>query len=189
MNVDRISPVDRILPEDHQFMTNMEIAQCAGVSVKTVQNWKKAKNIPNNVTTWGGNCSSRPFSYINRGIAYPKVTDRKIWDNKFWLNYMYNEVRLGTSIISSIVGRSNFYVKRRFRRYGIKLRSIKEGSVTLNPYCVKEWLEEHYVLERKTLSECARLANVNNYTIYNWLVKYGFEIRDKYEANAVPRSS
>ena len=30
--------------------------------------------------------------------------------------------------------------------------------------------------------ECARLAGVNNYTIYNWLVLFGFHIRDVHES-------
>ena len=177
------------LPPEHQYMTTTEIAQTTGKSVKTIQNWRRYEDIPNTGKGWGARHSERPFSYRTvKKFTYQKITDRDIWDNYTWLNFMYHDADLGILVLSQITGRSCFYLSRRMKQYGIKRKSHEVACAPKNPYYTREWVDEKYNIEGCTIWQCAKLAGVNPYTIYNWLVKFGYEIRDQYECRAGERN-
>lgn len=174
----------------HQFLTNMEIGQMVGVSVKTVQRWRKKFDLPKKIGyRWGGAHDERPACFKQRPYTSYKtpvdiIEDKKKWDNKEFFHEMYIVKGYGMVLIGRMIQKDVFIVKQKLKKYGIKIRSYAESMHSKNRCCNRKWLEENYEIQGKTIVECAKMAGVNEYTIMNWLVKFGIPIRDQYECIA-----
>jgi len=167
--------------KQYKELTNMELAQMAGVSVKTIQRWKHKCGIKLTNRGWG--CKTdRPEAFKNAYMLKRneiKKVPKSVWNNKEWLEENYKHYGLKT--LSRITGHNKGGLYERMKRLGIKIRTVSEANHSTNKCCTKEWLEENYEIMGLTLTECAKKANVNIYTIMNWLVKFGMPIRDTYE--------
>lgn len=167
------------LLRDSQFLKTSEIAQAVGKPMRAISKIKKKNGIS----------SPQPKPFKGTRQSPPKqydTVDKSVWDNYTWLNFMYNEAGFGTELIARVANVNKRVIFFKYYKYKITPRKIK--SYSRHPYCTKEWIDEKYNIEGRSCSECARLAGVNMYTMYSWLVKYGYEIRDIYEAQAGERS-
>ena len=165
--------------KDNEYMTNMELARVAGVHAATIRSWRRK-------------CGVKQVLKVNMSFARPhrtgakdrpSITDQKIWDNKEWFEDFYYKKKFGILAISKIIGRTVDLVYGRFRKYGIKARTHKESMKNSNPFCNENWLNEQYNIKRLCASKIAKIAGVNEYTIYNWMTKFGLEVRDIYESS------
>jgi hypothetical protein len=166
---------------DNKYLTNMELAQLAGVCVKTIERNKlklglREKHTPH----W---CRPHKTDKIPVEVVPPSV-----WNNKEWFQEMYVRRELGSWTIGRMINRDHARVRQKLRQFGIPVRPYNEATRSKHPCCTREWLEEHYEVYGHTLDECAELAGVNQYTIYNWLVQFCMPIRDRYECLAGERS-
>jgi hypothetical protein len=178
----------------YDYCKTSEVAILEGLSIRGIQRRRKKEGIFSKGNGWGGNHEKRPFDSIkvppNKiNDRLPRITDRKVWDNAEWFHEMYVVNRYGIYLISKMICRDMFIVRRKLKRYGIKTRSYDEVVCSKNKCCTCEWLEENYVILGYTIRKCAQMAAVNNYTIIAWLTKFGIKIRDKYEAVAGERSA
>lgn len=177
----------------YDYCKTSEVAILEGLSIRGIQERRRNKGIFSKGNGWGGNHKERPFESIkvppNKiNDRLPRITDRNIWDNAAWFHEMYIVNRYGIYLISEMIDRDMFIVRRKLKRYGIKTRSIEEAVRSKNKCCTYEWLEEHYIILGYSILKCAEIADVNGYTIIAWLTKFGIKIRDKYEALAGERS-
>ncbi len=130
---------------------------------------------------WGGNGhKERPFPKVKQKKREVKVVPPSVWRNKEWFYEMYIVQGKGIYNIARIIDRDKNIVIHNLKRFGIE-RQTHRRNVSKHPCHSREWLEEHYEIEGKSIAELARMADVNNYTICNWLVKFCIPIRDIYE--------
>lgn len=177
----------------YDYCKTSEVAILEGLSIRGIQERRRNKGIFSKGNGWGGNHKERPFESIkvppNKiNDRLPRITDRNIWDNAAWFHEMYIVNRYGIYLISEMIDRDIFIVRRKLKRYGIKTRSVEEAVRSKNKCCTYEWLEEHYIILGYSILKCAEIADVNGYTIIAWLTKFGIKVRDKYEALAGDRS-
>lgn len=176
--------------EENKFLTNMELAQKAGVSTKTIQIWKRKCGIKLEHRGWGSNLKERPFKGVYmkpRPLPEEPVTDDS-WRKKEWLEDRYLKKGYSITQISKLVNRHRAVVWHKLVKYGIPLKSHEDVAKSENRCQSRKWLEDHYEILGMTLTECAELAGVNIYTIMNWLVKFAIPIRDTYECQYGERS-
>jgi hypothetical protein len=129
-------------------------------------------------TTWGlSEGTLRPFNGVP---AEPvEIVPPEIWKyNKPW--WLENYAKYGIPKLAKMIGKRQGAVIDHLRYLGIP-RNTTRRRFPENPCCNKDWLEEHYIIRGKTLRECAELANVNAYTIYNWLATFSLLIRESSE--------
>lgn len=168
---------------------------------------KAVKRSPSTIDKWAKSCSWREKrkqfatpTNKRQPKQYEPITDQNVWDNRDWLNQKYTVERIGIETIARIVNRKPLIIYRRLKKYKIPIRKINNTSS--NPCCNEKWLIYHYGTPsdyRKwcqtnfvdidsaggqcmTQRECAALAGVEQYTIYNWLIKFNIPIRDVPEA-------
>ena len=166
-----------------KFLRTTELATLTKRSTRTAIFWRSKLGVKCPVT-WGTNLTERPFK---KPVSEPiKPLPEEVWRNKEWFGKAYKQY--GTRKIAKMIGRSRQLVKLHLRKYNI-LIDRNRMLFPINPYYNRDWIEEHYVLKGKSIGECAKLAKVNRYTIYNWLVTFGFPIRDRYEASTGERNS
>ncbi len=181
----------------YSYYTTYELAQLVDRAPSTIRKWMKACNR-----------KTSKMQFVNsKKVSPPKktiqiITDPEIWDTQEWFENAYYVEGHGIPTIAKIINRSVSLVVKRLERYGIQTRSYKESMNSKNPYCSEKWLMENYASKEQyvewcllnnetaigehgkglTLAECAALADVVPYTIYNWLVKFKIPIRDINEA-------
>jgi transposase len=170
--------------EEHKYLTNMEQAQLAGLSVKSIQLKKKELGIKLKNRGWGGNGhKERPFPKVKQKKKERGTVPPSVWRNKEWFVEMYVRQGKGIRAIKRMIGRDKEIVYTHLKKYGIKTQPDRVFAST-HPYCTREWLEEHYEVEGKSIRKLAQMAGVNNYTICNWLIKFCIPIRDIYECKS-----
>lgn len=167
----------------NKYHTTMEQAQLAGVSIRTIQRWKKKTGILGKGNGWGNHHEERPFNGVRHKKLAVQSIPRELLTEK-WLRETYEERGIGIHTIARMVNRDIATVRGQLRRFNIPMRKHSQAVRSTNPCCTREWLEEHYVVLGKSIRACAQLAEVSRYTIYNWLVKFSIPIRDKYECAA-----
>lgn len=174
--------------DHYKYLQSSEIARLTGRSIKQVNEWRR-KAGKTSVCTWGTNQKKRPFIGTKPSkVVVPIVTDPIIWDNAEWFREQYETKQYGMPLIARMIQRKTCIVYNRLKKYGIPTRGL--SSITSkNPCCDYKWLDENYVIQEFSLRKCAKLANVNPYTIINWLTKFGIHIRDKYEAMSGDRNA
>ena len=163
--------------EDNKYLTSSELAYMLEVSPSAIREWREKLGVECRVKI-----NTSYMREWNTGKEYPLVEDPKIWDNKEWLSEQYEKNGYGRRIIAKMINRDPKVVKLRLRRYGIRIRDVREASQSKNPCCNKEWLEEHYEKQGLSQRKCAKIADVNPQTIVNWLVKFGMSVRNMSES-------
>lgn len=161
--------------EEHEGYTNMELALRYGVSARTILNWKYKCGI-----------ETKKFkarqNYKHKVFVPDEIVDESVWNNHDWLYEHYVVKGFGVPKIAKITGTYNGKIQRSLKRYQIESAGFGRCR---NKCCNKEWLVEHYLKQKMPLAECAKLAGVNPYTIYNWLLKFDIYPRGPHEAGAV----
>jgi len=116
----------------------------------------------------------------NRKIINIKVPEN--WDNEKWLRRA--AALYSTLAISKAIGVSRRTILRRFEKYGIKAQSYEESMRPNNPCCNKAWVHKHYVEDRLSQTECARLAGITRAGFTKWLVRFKIAVRTPKETYA-----
>lgn len=163
--------------EDNFILTTYELATTLKIDPATVRVWKQECGIPLDPT----NNIPPEWEYHKTKRKVKKVPP-EVWDNKEWFYEHYINQNLGSYTIARMIGKSISFVVSKLRKLGIPVRTHAEAVSSRNKYCNKEWLEEFYVKRRLSLRRCGAIAGVSDYGILRWLVKFGIESRDKYEA-------
>lgn len=167
--------------KEHEDYEAHEIACKYEIPVRTVRYWRDKAGIKSN---------KQKLSKLKtrfKAKQFDKVTDPEIWDNHDWLHEHYVEKRYGTIIISRITGVSNVTIWRRLIKYNIPVRSSEESVKSKNVHCNYEWLYEHYIEKRMPRYKIAKMIGVSDYTISNWLSKFGILPRTMDEAMVVSK--
>ena len=146
--------------------TNFEISLRFKVPIKTIQNWRKKC----------GMCRKRQSNFTNRKYEkknYEIISDPIIWDNHDWFYQKYVIENLGIRIISKILGgKSLCTIYYRLKKYNIPIKTYYE-SIKIKHKCFnKEWIYKCYFKDKLSIVKMAKLAGVNAYTIYDWLIKF-----------------
>jgi hypothetical protein len=170
------------------LLTTTEMAQLHNRSMRTINYWRHKEGTPSTGNGWGQKYPKRPFDRLSKNKIIIPETDTTSWNSKEWLTEMYTNRKLGIKIISKMVNRSYFFVRRKILYYGIQLRSHYEATKPKNKCYSREWLEDYYVLQGFPIEKVAELAGVTPYTIYSWLSNFKIEIRDRYESAAGERN-
>lgn len=179
-------------------LTTAELATLAGVSTVTIRRWKKRLGLS----------SPKPSQFMKNYTPQKLDLEEKIeedWNNEEWLREKYLDEKLGVAAIAKMLGKRPCNIYLALKRHGIPTRSLKEAVKSDNPCCTKEWLMYHYADRPEyekwcqetrqeaepdggmglSLRNCAEIAGVSRYTIYNWLVKFRMYIRSQKEAAAL----
>lgn len=168
---------------DHYDYKTHEIACRYGIPISTVRYWKQKAGIKSKKS----DLTKLKTRY--KAKEYEKVTDPEIWDNPKWFKKMYGENKYGAVIISKIIGKSRSTVYNRLMRYEIEIRDIDESKKSKNELCNKEWLVENYLKKHIPKYKLAKIAGVSEYTISNWLIKFGILPRGLGQASVVSGTS
>jgi len=181
--------------EEYYYLNNYELANLVGKSISTVRNWKRKCGIK---------AKTSPFKPRQE---YPKqeiqqILDQNIWDNEEWFRVKYEQESIGIHTIAKIIGHSMSFVYNRLKKYDIQSRTHSDAVKSENQYCDEKWLYYNYATREQylewcavnkynpelnggkalTLTECAEIANVVPYTLYNWLLRFHVPIRNMGEA-------
>jgi hypothetical protein len=145
-------------------------ARIAGVSLKTVRRWKDAAGLPRG--------KQRPPGWRRQPKA--ALAAPPDWSSGSWLADQY---AAGHSIrdLARAIQRSYTATRRRLRRSGTYLRSVREATGSRHPCCNRTWLLLHYVTEFLSITRCARLAGVSTCTMAGWLIRHEIRIRSSGE--------
>ena len=175
-----LSSLDKIKVwlEENKDLSTYDLVLLSKKSPSTIRNWRRR---------FGLNLGKSPFPNTNqeyKRVEVEVINDPKIWDNREWFKKKYIDEELGTPTIARIVNRSVICVVGRLKKYNILMRSHKDSVKSKSPYCNYNWLNENYNIKKLGLRKCSQIADVSSYTIYNWLVKFGFEPRSPHQAMA-----
>lgn len=99
--------------------------------------------------------------------------------NKEWLAATYKQI--GLRLMMRLLKCSQTKITFALLKAGIILR--KKAGRSRNKCFNREWIEEHYMRKRLTLTKCANLAGVSVATFRQWLVIFAVPVRSKYEAS------
>ncbi len=155
--------------EENRYLRTLELAYIAHRSTYTINKWRKKCGI-----------KAKPCPFKKRRVSSPAVVP-KIGTDVESLKAMY-EKGYGYATIARMANIGHEWVMRKLKKNGVKSRPIGETTKSKNPCCNAKWLDDHYVIEGLSQKKCAEIAGVNSATICLWLVKFGFDIRDRNEA-------
>jgi hypothetical protein len=148
----------------HHYLAPNDHARIAGVCLKTIQRWQDIAGMPRARRR-------RPPGWRR---PRPVLVAPADWGKGTWLEDRYAE-GYGIRVIARAVNRSYTATRRQLRRRGVVFYPTREAVRSRHPCCNRGWLLEHYVVERLSLTHCARLAGASTYTLTSWL--HIFEIR------------
>jgi len=180
--------------EDAKYYHRDELAKAARRSIITIDKWAKKSGVREKRKQFAERKTKQA------PVKFELVTDPAIWDNREWFYQKYVINKIGYISIARIIGRRPIIVYKRLKKYKITLR--KENYKSPNPCCNEEWLMKYYATpadyrrwcqaNKRDIDpdggqcldqiRCAKLANVRQFTIYNWLIKFNIPIRDCNEA-------
>lgn len=123
--------------------------------------------------------SNEQFSnYRHKQVLKYVDLDRSVLRDKDMLAELYKHY--GRDSLAKMFGVSKTRMQKVLRQFGIMDSNRKWDPP--NGCKNREWLYQNFVVEAKTLLECANEAGVCQHTIRNWLIKFGIRPRDKGEA-------
>ncbi|MBD3407285.1 MAG: MerR family transcriptional regulator [Candidatus Lokiarchaeota archaeon] len=123
--------------------------------------------------------SDEQFSdYRHKQVLKYVDLDRSVLRDKDMLAELYKHY--GRVALAKMFGVSNTRMLVVLRKFGIMDPNRKWDPP--NGCKNREWLYQKFVVEAKTLTECANEAGVCPHTIRNWLIKFGIRPRDLGEA-------
>ena len=158
---------------EHPYLTTNDRCRIAGVSLKTVQRWRRLLGLP---------ASKR---IPPQRWQFPRLlpTAPADWRAGSWLQEQYP--RFSIHEIARMIGRSYSTTRQALRLRGVKFRSSAEAVRSKHPCCRKDWLERYYLEAGLSLSGCARLARVSSSTMTDWLLRFEIRIRSVAEQQAL----
>jgi hypothetical protein len=153
----------------HHYLATNDHARVAGVCLKTIRRWKDAAGLPRARRR-------RPPGWRR---LRPVLAAPPDWAEGTWLEEQYpaHSVRQ----IAHAIGRSFAATRRLLRRRGVVFPSAREAVRSRHPFCNRHWLLEHYIVQERSLTRCAKLAGVSAYTITAWLIQFQIRIRSNSE--------
>lgn len=184
--------------EDNDGLSTGELAVLCGRSITTIRRWKRTLGLPMRKSPF-----KKDYNKAKK-IDVEQVTDPAVWDNHDWLYHQYWIKGYGLIIISRMCGKPPETLWHKLKKYGIKIRKYADSMRSKNPYCNEEWLIFNYGTRNDylewckennvqpkpdggrclSLEDCAKIAKVVPYSIFIWLSKFQFHIRDNSSANA-----
>lgn len=96
-----------------------------------------------------------------------------------WLYDQHVNKNIGIKALAKSIGRSRTFIRKRLRSLGVTNNYVK------NPYYNKEWLYEHYMVQKQSMRQCGKIAGVSHCTIRLWLAEFGIPSRDPFETSYV----
>ena len=90
-------------------------------------------------------------------------------DDPEWVRARYIGARLSIHAIADELGAADNTVARALRRHGVPARRRADQGTPIDP----EWLRRHYVDDRLTLAEIARLSGTSRSTVHRAVVAQG----------------
>lgn len=164
--------------KEHYDYTTFELCRKYGISVSTLNRWKRKIGIPSS--------KNKAFKINPRKPQKIKpIKDQKIWDNGPWFVDMYVNKQIGAYIIAKMINRSVVVVYNRLRRFNIQLRDHESSIKTKNKFYDKQWLWENYMRLSRSAEDVAKEAGVHSSTIKIWLSKLGIPVRDNSAASVI----
>ena len=90
-------------------------------------------------------------------------------DDAEWVRARYIGSRMSIHAIADELGAADNTVARALKRHGVPARPRADQAVRIDP----EWLRRHYVDDRLTLAEIARLSGTSRSTVHRAVAAYG----------------
>ena len=160
---------------DHEYLTTNDHALVTGKSRWYVRQLRKRAGL-----------TQAPPKKMPKPHAPRKIVniDTTNWDTKEWFE---KAIQLYTiKQIARAIQRDKKAVKRRVKKWNLKLRPLKERTRPQNPCCTKEWVYNHYVEKGLSQRQCAKLANISPQNFANWLIRFEIQVRHRGQLPAVP---
>jgi len=157
---------------NHPYLTTNDHARVANRSVYWIRKLKNFANIKGRMP------KNLPKSSRKKTINTIHVPED--WDNDEWLR---KQAKLHTvSAISKATGLSRKSIYNRFKKYGIKGKTLDEALEPKSPYFSHKWVYEHYVTKGMSQRDCAKVAGICVQTFSNWLNRLKIAVRNPKEA-------
>jgi transposase-like protein/G:T-mismatch repair DNA endonuclease (very short patch repair protein) len=103
---------------------------------------------------------------------------KKQYKDKGWLKFQYVTLNRNPDEIAKECGVTTLEIFRQLKNFNLlKLRKTVIKLKEPPNYQKKEWLEEEYVNQKKTIKQIAKKCGLKDYTIYKWLKKFNIPIR------------
>ncbi len=164
----------------HPYCSSNDHAQIAGVSVFTIQRWKRRV---------GCGTGRKTFKCISPRFPVTTVLQTPIPDdwrtNIEWLQQTVD--RHGLRQLAKLVNKDRATLRKRIRRLGIKIRNLSVATKSNNPCCTHAWCYEHYVVRKLSQRQCAKLANITQQNFGQWLNRFKIPVRNISAAHAAHR--
>lgn len=167
----------------HPYLTVHDMARIGDVCLKTVYMWRKRAG-------WVPPASAPTGCRQHKTIVPPRPEPRRAttpiappdWTTD-WLVAMYDD---GYSIpqLARAVRRSEMAVKLRLKRRR-RLRANKDSVRSQHRCCTLAWVFDHYVRQKLSQKDCAKLAGVSRYTFSVWLNFFKIRVRSSVEQSIV----
>ncbi len=167
--------------EDYKDYTVYEISLKTKIPVHIIRQWRIDADIKSDT-------EQAPFLRAHRkrkSVNIVKVNSQDVWDNEAWFREAYS--KYGIKTIARIISRTIRTVEKRFKRYGIKTKSLEESVKSKNQYNNREWLVKSYFDDKLGIRKMASIAGVSVYTIYDWLINNDIYPRTRNCASAMKR--
>lgn len=155
--------------EQNKGKTHRQISEETGLLLKRVIHlWKIAynKRLSKGKTDFTG-CS-------------PSV-DPSLLYNRDWLYDQYVVKNNGTPTIAKMLACKASNVIKQLKVLDIPIRSIKQASKLKEKRPDYEWLVEHYVQDKWSITKCAEEFGTGFNAVYTALVEFGIEVRNASE--------
>ena len=162
----------------HAFFSSNDLAQILGLSAWTIRQYKKRAGIQ----------YRNSHNKLPPNLQLPVHLDLPGgWDTAEWWRAHYP--RYGMHILVRETGLGYRTVRRRVQKHCGGIRSHQEATHPTHPCCNEEWLREHYIDQGLSQKRCGVIAGVSDYTIRNWLVRYGIQVRGHYGGSLLDKVS
>lgn len=195
--------------EAYSELSTADLAALAGVSARTIRNWRNRIGLKVERPSF-----MQPYTPPKKKRTYGAV-DPRVWKTHEWLFDHYVKQKLNMTEIANLVGSNRLAVRYQIVKFKIPIRNHQETmDLTLgkNKYCDEEWLVKHYYTREQYLEWCnqknrqpdphggmelsladlASIADVNHYTIINWMARFGLttrELKNRCKAGKPKKSS
>jgi len=147
------------------FTTN-DLAQIANCSIIYLNKLKRVAGIskkPNN----------KPPRY--KVPAKSPITLPDNWDNPEWLQKALDHYSVDA--IAKATSCTRWFIRKRIKKWGLKVRSAMEACRSSNPKCTYAWCYNHYITQRMSQKQCAELAGVTIRAFSGWLNRFKIPVR------------
>lgn len=150
---------------DHPYLTTNDHAQIANRSTLWIRQQKRKAGIKSRTP---------PVLPVAKPIKKPLIDVPPDWDTKEWLEWASTRYTIRRIALST--GKSMRTIYSRYKKWGLKPTYVSKSQ---NPCCTEEWVREHYVNQRLSQKECAKLAGICTQAFANWLNRFKIAVRTR----------